>query len=296
MAADGDPNVQRRRLSTALRKAREDAHLTQREAAGALDWSLSKLIRIEAGAQGLSVTDLKALFDLYGMTDEQLVTTLKAAARGSRGQSWWSSYRDVVSPQFARYLGHESAASSFRIFHPLLVPGLLHTDAYAAALLGAHPEPERAHRIVELRMERQDRLFTRKDLQFAFVLDEEALHRWVGGARVMQQQLQHLLDMSERPNVSVQIVPFSAGAHPGLRGPFIFLRLDQTDEDLLFLESVSGDQLIRDDPEQIARYTAHFERLRELALPDEQGNALIKGLIDRFHDEEERSGDDLTAK
>jgi transcriptional regulator with XRE-family HTH domain len=296
MAADGDPNVQRRRLRTALRKAREDAHLTQREAAGTLDWSLSKLIRIEAGAQGLSVTDLKALFELYGVTDEELVTNLKAAARGSRGQSWWSSYRDIVSSQFAQYLGHENAASSFRIFHPLLVPGLLHTDAYAAELLGAHPEPERARRIVELRMERQDRLFTRKDLQFAFILDEEALHRWIGGPRVMQQQLQHLLDMSERPNVSAQIVPFSAGAHPGLRGPFIFLRLDQTEEDLLFLESVSGDQLIRDDPEQIAEYAAHFERLRELALPHEQGNALIKELINRFHNAEERSSNDRTAE
>lgn len=291
MAADGDPNVQRRKLKAALRTARESAHFTQREAARSLDWSLSKLIRIEAGAQGLSVTDLKALFDLYGVTDEQIITNLKEAARRSRGQSWWSSYRDIVSPQFAHYLGHESIASSFRIFHPLLVPGLLHTDAYAAAILGAHPEPERARRIVELRMERQNRLFRREDLDFAFVLDEEALHRWIGGPRVMQQQLQHLIDMTERPNVSLQIVPFSAGAHPGLRGPFIVLFLDETDEEVLFLESVSGDQLTRDDPDQIAKYAAHFERLRELALPDEQGNTLLKELIDRFRVAEQRTVD-----
>lgn len=284
MAAEGDPNVQRRKLRTALRKARENSHLTQREAAGSLDWSLSKVIRIEAGAQGLSVTDLKAMFELYGVTDEQLTTSLAAAARGSRGQSWWSGYRDIVSPQFAKYLGHENIATSFRIFHPLLIPGLLHTETYAAELLGAHPEPERARRIVELRMERQERLLTRKDLEFAFVVNEEALHRWIGGPRVMGQQLQHLLDMAGHANVFVHIVPFSVGAHPGLRGPIILLRLDETEEDLLFLESASGDLLTRDDPEQIAKYAAYFERLRELALPDEQGKTLLKELIDRFHD------------
>jgi|SRR5450755_3972105 transcriptional regulator with XRE-family HTH domain len=282
MIADYDPNVLRRKLATALRKARENAHFTQRDAAKTLDWSLSKLIRIEKGAQGLSVTDLKALFDLYEVTDEQLVTDLKAAARGSRGQSWWNGYRDIVSPQFAQYLGHESIASSFQIFHPLLVPGLLQTEAYAAEILGAHPEPERAHRVVELRMERQERLFARQDLKFAFIVNEEALHRWVGGPHVMRQQLQRLHEMAGQPNISLQITPFSAGAHPGLRGSFILLSFDETAEDLLFLESVSGDYLTKDDPEQIAKYSAHFETLRELALPEEQRNTLLSDLIGRF--------------
>lgn len=292
MAAVGDPSVQRRRLRTALRKAREEARLTQREAAAALEWSLSKLIRIEAGAQGLSVTDLKAMLDLYGVTAEDRVAALSAAARGSRGQPWWSSYRDIVSQQFARYLDHEANAASFRIFHPLLVPGLLHTEEYAAEILGVHPEPERAPRIQDLREERQDRLFARSDLEFAFILDEEALHRWIGGPLLMRRQLQHLRDMAERPDVSIQIVPFSAGAHPGLRGPFILLRLSETDDEVLFLESASGDQLIRDDPELIAKYATYFEKLRELALPHEQGEALLKDLIERLHLAGERAADD----
>jgi transcriptional regulator with XRE-family HTH domain len=291
MAVAGDFSVQRRKLSIVLRNAREAAHLTQREAARHLDWSLSKMIRIEAGAQGVSVSDLKAMLDLYHVTDRELIASLMVAARGSRGQSWWNEYRDIVSPLFAQYLGHEGAASSFQIFHPLLVPGLLHTSAYAAALLGAHPEPERAQRIVKLRGERQDRLFAQTELNFHFVLDEESLHRWVGGPGVMRHQVQHLLDISARPNVSVQIVPFSAGAHPGLRGPFILLRLGETGEDLLFLESISGDQLIRDDPDQIAKYMSHFATLGELALPDEQGEALLKELAARYQQAEEAVAD-----
>jgi transcriptional regulator with XRE-family HTH domain len=282
MIADYDPSVLRRKLATALRKARENAHFSQREAAEALDWSLSKLIRIEKGAQGLSVTDLKALFDLYQVADEQLITDLSAAARGSRGQSWWNGYRDIVSPHFAQYLGHESIASSLQHFHPLVVPGLLQTEAYAAAVLGAHPEPERTRRVVELRMERQERLFARRDLTCTFIVNEEVLHRWIGGPRVMRQQLQRLRDVAGQPNMSLQVVPFCAGAHPGMRGSFILLSLGETAEDLLFLESVSGDYLTRDDPEQIAKYAAHFETLRELALPDEQKNSLLSELIDRI--------------
>jgi transcriptional regulator with XRE-family HTH domain len=282
MAASDDPNVQRRRLKTALRKAREDARLTQRDAAKKLEWSPSKLIRIEAGAQGLSVTDLQAMFAVYELADAELLGTLKAAARASRGHPWWSEYRDLVSPNFAQYLGHEGAASSFRIFHPFLVPGLLQTEDYAAAVLGAHPEENRAAKIVELRMRRQDKLFQRPELEFEFVVNEEALHRWIGGASAMRRQLEHLREMSGHPNVSIFVLPYSSGAHPGLRGPFVLLGLDQPDGDLLFLESVNGDQLIRDDPEQVARYATRFEALRGTSLPEERGRARLAELIDDF--------------
>jgi transcriptional regulator with XRE-family HTH domain len=278
-----DPGVQRRRLRIALRKAREDARLTQREVAEKLDWSLSKIIRIEAGSQGLSVTDLKAMCDAYEVVDKELIATLTAVARGSRGPSWWTGYRDLVSPQFAQYLDHEDAASSFQVFNPLLVPGLLHTEDYAVALLSGHPdEGHRVNRIAELRMRRQDRVFQRPQTQFEFILDEEALHRWIGGAAAMRRQLEHLRDMSGRPNVSIDIVPYSGGAHAGLRGGFSLLHLDQADGDLVFLEGLGGDQLIRDDPEQLVRYAERFERLRDLALPPERGDALLEQLISGF--------------
>jgi transcriptional regulator with XRE-family HTH domain len=278
-----DPNVQRRKLRIALRRQREAADLTQRQAADGLDWSLSKLIRIEAGAQGVSVTDLKAMLALYGVTDSDTVASLVLAARGSRGQPWWHEYRDIVSPQFAQYLGHEGIASSFRIFSPLLVPGLLHTEEYAAALHGAFPDPGRARRIVEFRMERQERLLSNPDLGFEFILDEEALHRWIGGPAVMRRQLQHLLEVAESSKASLQILPFSAGAHPGLGGPFVLLHNDDAGEDMVFLESISGDQLIRDDPESIALYGSYFAQISQLSLAPKQGNDLLQELIDRLH-------------
>jgi transcriptional regulator with XRE-family HTH domain len=291
MTAAEDPNVQRRKLGVALRRSREAAQLTQREVAEALDWSLSKVIRIETGAHGTSMTDLRAMLDLFEVTDPDVVATLMAVARGSRGQPWWHEYRDIVSPQFARYMGYEGATTSFRIFHPLLVPGLLHTEGYATGLLGAHPETERAQRIVKLRMERQRRLLAQGGNKFTFILDEEALYRWIGGARVMRHQLERLLDVSSHPNASVRIVPFSAGAHPGLRGPFVILRLRETDDDVLFLESANGDQLIRDEPEVIARYSTYFERLGELALPAEQGKDLLKEQISHLYEADESAAD-----
>jgi hypothetical protein len=282
MTAAEDPSVQRRKLRIALRGQRETADLTQRQSAEALDWSLSKLIRIEAGAQGISVTDLKSMLALYGVNDRDTVAELVAAARASRGQSWWHPYRDIVSLQFAQYMGLEGTASSFRIFSPLLVPGLLHTEEYATALHGALPDPGRTRRIVEFRMERQERLFSKPDLRFEFILNEEALHRWIGGPSIMRRQLQHLLEVGESAQISIQIVPFTAGAHPGLGGPFVLTHSDDTGEDVLFLESTSGDQLIRDDPDTAALYGSHFSQLGELSLAPKQGNDLLEELIGRL--------------
>jgi len=282
MAASGDATVQRRRLSKALRSQRERASLTQHEAAGRLDWSLSKLIRIETGGQGLSVTDLKAMLELYQVTDAGVTSDLMVAARGSRGLSWWHQYRDIVSPQFAQYLGHEDIASSFRIFSPLLIPGLLHTEEYASALLDAFPEPERARRIVDLRLERQKRLLANPELDFKFIINQEALYRWIGGPDAMRRQLQRLLDVSRLSNVSIQIVPFTAGAHPGLGGPFVMINIAEANDSMVFLEGVGGDKLIKDDPGDIAKHDGYFKQLGYLSLPVGQATALLEALVDRL--------------
>lgn len=204
------------------------------------------------------------------------------AARTSRGQSWWHPYRDIVSRQFAQYLALEGIASSFRIFSPLLVPGLLHTQEYAAAIHGALPDADRARRIVEFRMKRQELLFSNPDLEFKFIVNEEALHRWIGGPSVMRRQLRHLLEFPDSAKATLQIVPFAAGAHPGLGGPFVLTHSDATSEDAVFLESVSGDQLTRDDPKNVALYKSSFGELDRLSLPLKQGNDLLKELIVRL--------------
>lgn len=278
-----DPSSQRRKLKADLRKARAAAGLTQREAAERLAWSESKLIRIENGAVGLSVTDLQAMLKLYGVTNKQAVAHLTVAARGSRGSSWWSRYRDVVSPQFALYLGQEASASTIRVFHPFLVPGLLHTDEYAYELLRVHCTDEEARHIVDMRLQRQQHLLAHADSpELIFVLGEEALYRWIGGPAVMQRQLKHLLDLGGQPGISVAVIPFNAGAHPGLLGPFILLSFDDPAEDLLFVEGLSGDLVSRADEEKVDRFTKHFDVMRDHALSADRARTLIERLIENF--------------
>jgi transcriptional regulator with XRE-family HTH domain len=278
-----DPSTQRRKLKAGLQKARAAAEMTQREAAERLAWSESKLIRIENGEVGLSVTDLRAMLQLYGVTDERAVASLSEAARGSRGSSWWSRYRDVVSPKFALYLGQEASASSIRVFHPFLIPGLLHTEEYAFELLRVHSSAEKARRIVQMRSERQDKLFSRPDSpETIFVVGEEALHRWMGGPAVMRRQLQYLLDISERQSVSVEVIPFWAGSHPGLLGGFILLGFRDSADSLLFVEGLSGELVSRDDQEKVSQFTGYLDDILGQATPAGQARALIGRLIENF--------------
>jgi len=280
--ADNDPNVQRRRLKTALREHREHAGLTQRDTAAALDWSPSKLIRIEAGTQGVSVTDMQAMLHLYGVTDQDTAERLKELAKASRGRPWWHEYRDIVSQQFATYLGHESSASALTAFHPFLLPGLLHTQEYAAAVLSVLRNPERTRRIVELRTKRQQQLFGDPATRIKFILNEEALYRWIGGRDTMRRQLQHIREIAGRPNVAVKIVPFSAGVHSGLCGSFTMVHIEELNEQLVFLESMNGDKLIRDSQADIELYDSHVAELNRCALASEEGDALLKKQSERL--------------
>jgi hypothetical protein len=214
--------------------------------------------------------------------------SLTEAARGSKGQSWWSQYRDVVSPPFAQYLGHEGSAKSIRIFHPFLIPGLLQTQEYAVELLRVHLGARQTKRVVELRMKRQDSLLSQVGHpDVAFILGEESLYRWIGGPAVMRRQLQSLLEINTRPGITVQIVPFIAGAHPGLIGSFVLLGLAGSAEEILFLEGANGDMVSRADQERILKFGEHFEVARGLALPDDQAVALIHRQIRRLNQEDD---------
>lgn len=291
MAIADDPAVARRRLKGEMRTARAKARLAREEAAAALDWSLSKMVRIETGDQGVSVTDLRAMLQLYEVTDEKTVQELAELARTSRGQTWWGGYRDVVTKQYGQLLGFESSASYIRVFHPLLVPGLLHTDDYAFELRRVRMSDERARKLTELLVMRQERLFDQpkspevdqpKSLEAGFVFGEEALNRLIGGPTVMRRQLRHLLEVIKRPAVSIQIMPFSAGAHVGLIGSFTLLGLQDSGEDLLFLEGAGGDIVNRDDQDMIDAFTTHFGTLSSQALPENETAALINRRIDEL--------------
>ncbi|MDQ0598270.1 transcriptional regulator with XRE-family HTH domain [Streptomyces canus] len=271
-----DPSLNRRKLRLALRQARERVGLTQREAAEQVEWSQSKLIRVETGTVSVSVSDLRALVTLYRITDPAEVHELEQAARGSKGASWWSKYHDVVTPQFAQYLGYESAATSLNTYHPIVIPGHLQTRAYAEALLAPRGlAPERAERVVDLRMERQERMFDSSGRPVTtFVLDEAAVRRQIGGREVLDGQLDQLLDFGTRDGITLRILPFDAGAHYSTLGSFVLLSFPD-DDDLLYLEHAAGSMTGGEDLELLARYQECFHTITELALGDTESRDLI---------------------
>jgi transcriptional regulator with XRE-family HTH domain len=277
------PAVQRRRLRTELRRARQQAGLTQDQVAEAMEWSLSKVIRIEAGTVGISANDLKALLGYYKIVDEDQVASLLALARAGRERPWQSVYRDVVSPRFLQFIEFEAAASISRNFEPLVVPGLLQTEEYSRAIsrqfAGDAPD-KRIDAQVEVRMRRQELLDWEDSPLLFFILDEAATRRLIGGKDVMRRQLRRLTEMAARPHVTIEVVPFSAGVHPGLQGSFVIHEFpDPADDDVLYLESPQGEVISRDDPDLILHYREVFEELRRLSLGPGGSVAFLDKLV-----------------
>ena len=282
--ADGSspsPIVQRRRLRAELRAARLKAKLTQEQVASALDWSLSKVIRIEAGSVGISTTDLKALLSVYGIDDQEHVDKLVALGKAARERGWWSNYRDVLSTELLHLIEYESAAAITRNFEPLLVPGLLQTEEYARAILPDHAPADSVESLVKIRMKRQELLDRPDGPLLFFILDEAVIRRLVGGKDAMHRQLVRLVELGRRPNVTIEVVPFSAGAHPGLRGPFVVLEFpDPEDDDVLYLENSGGDLISREEPDQVLPYREAFEQLREISLGPEGSAEYLREVAD----------------
>ncbi|MFD8573327.1 helix-turn-helix domain-containing protein [Streptomyces sp. NPDC059639] len=277
-----DPTLNRRKLRTALKVARDKRGLTQREAAEQLEWSLSKLIRIEAGAVSLSVTDLRAMLLAYGVDDADLVAELEEAARGSKGQAWWSEYNDVISQPFAQYLGYEGAANSIRGYHPSILPGHLQTADYMTAIFEAgQPDPKASQRI-DLRMARQERVLDEDGPKVEMVLDEAALRRQVGGPSTMRRQLSYLKDLAVSGRATLYALPFTAGAHDSMTTSFFLLGFPD-DDDVLYVEGPGGALTNRDDTELVARYQECFEDLREKALTEEATITMLDDLIENYH-------------
>jgi transcriptional regulator with XRE-family HTH domain len=216
MTLGSDPSVNRRLLRAELRRARERSGLTQRGAADAVEWSTSKLVRIEAGQQGTSVADVRALLDLYEVP-EATRDILIDAAKVSRARPWWHRYREIVTPEFGVYPGYERRATRIEAFHPYLVPELARTEEYANALLRATLPADRAAIVAAHWLARQTNLFERpKPPDLAFMLGEEVLGRWVGGREAMAGQLRRLAELAAAPGVTVAIIPLRVGVHPGL--------------------------------------------------------------------------------
>ncbi len=254
-----------------------------------MDWSPSKLIRIERGDVSVSTNDLKALLSHYGVKDKGKITGLLELARSARGASFYDQYADLLKQGFKEYLAYEASASVIRQYDPVLIPGLLQTEEYGRLVLEymAGLGPDDVDKLWTVRQHRQEVHDRDSPPEMHFVLDEAALRRQVGRGHVMRHQLERLKDFAAEPHVSIRITPFTSGAHPGMAGNFILLEFtDPNLDDLAHLESIDSLTIpharrrqARDDTELIARYLDRFEKLEGLALPLEESVDFLDVLI-----------------
>ena len=272
MTDSSSPLVPRRRIRGELRRARQEAGLTQESVASEMDWSLSKVIRIETGAVGISTNDLNALLRLYNITDPRRTRDLVSLARAARQQAWWSGYRDTVtvSPTFFQYIEYEASASIIRQYEPILIPGLLQTRNYAHAVISRYHRRFSASDVetgVELRMKRQQLLNQRTPPLLFMIMDEAAIRRLVGEKDLGVEQLMHIITLMSRPDVTVEIIPFSAGLHSGIAENFTILEFgNESDSDVVYFESARESLFSRDDAEEASIYRELFEGLRQVSL------------------------------
>nr|MDT0663687.1 helix-turn-helix transcriptional regulator [Micromonospora sp. DSM 115978] len=285
MATSGGPTVRRRRLGAELRRLRENAGVSVDQVCDLLRCSVSKVSRMENGRVPVRTRDVADLLKLYGVTDDERRDALLALARESRRHGWWHTYHDVVPAWFEIYIGLEEDASSISVYESQLVHGLLQTAEYARHIIrAADPGPgeEEIERKVSLRLDRQARLVSDNPPRLWVVLDEAVLRRTVGGPEVMGRQLEFLLKRSELPNVTIQVLPFAAGAHAGLGSTFAILGFpDSGDHDVVYIEEAAG-SLYLERPSEIRRYRSTLDHLLAAALRPDQSVEMIAHIVEEM--------------
>jgi transcriptional regulator with XRE-family HTH domain len=291
MSEDGS-TLARRQLGKYLRDGREECGLTLHQAAGLIQRSASTLQRIEKGTvANLREVDLEALCKIY-VFDANHTAAMKALATQGSEESWWCEYSDLIPAKFDYFVGLEASAECLTTYEPELVHGLLQTPAYSSVLIrSAYPDDgaEEHARRVQLRMRRQTRI-TRKyrPATLDVILRESVLCGVVGGPRVMATQLKYLAEMGSRPNVSVQILPFSAGIPLGVAvGPFIILEFGKNKQEqtleppVVYTESFTGDLYLA-KPSAVQRYHQAYEGLRHSAMDAVASRALLRQMAKEY--------------
>lgn len=282
MASNVNPTVRRRRLGQELRRLRELKGMTAEEVAERLLVSQSKISRLENGRRSISQRDVRDLCGVYEVEDHRVVDSLMQMAKDSRQQGWWHAFGDIP---YSVYIGLETDAASLRVYEPQVVPGLLQTPAYAEALIqGALPETPTTdvEKRVQVRLRRQERISADEPLRLWAVVDEAALRRVVGSPLVMREQLERLVEQSQLPHVTVQILPFDMGAHPGLNGQYAILEFpDAADSSVVYIEGVTSD-LYLEKPHDVQKYSVMYEHLRAQALNAEQSRQFIADMAKNY--------------
>jgi transcriptional regulator with XRE-family HTH domain len=273
----GGPTVQRLVLGGQLRKLREDRGITAEQAAESIRGSHSKISRMEHGRVGFKERDVADLLTLYGITDGEERAALLNLARQANTPGWWHAYSDILPNWLEPYVGLEAAASVIRTYQIQLVPGLLQTEGYARALIqqGSAGTEEQIARRIELRVSRQAVLRAPNPPQLWAVVDEGALRRPVGGRDVVRDQLQHLIQMADHPAVTLQILPFTAGPHSAMGGPFTILRFAEPDlHDVVYIEQLTSALYL----EKSAEVDSYLEVMEQLCLQAEPAGNTMKML------------------
>lgn len=263
---EGDsPTIARRRVRLALREARERAGLTQNQVAEEMEWSLSKVIRIENGDVSVSQNDLRPLLAYLGIKDKAVVADLLAAtriARTRRGQAWYQAaeFRDTLTDGMRKLIEYESEATEIRSYSIYYIPGHLQTPAYAEALMSRYEDElseELRTRRIEARNKRREVLQAR-DVKYLLMVDESVLRRTIGGPEVFAEQLRRLKQAAQEDGVRIRMVPFSQDAAVTNNASFDLLKLGQGE--VLYRETGLNDEMI-EDPETIAKHRARYDRV-----------------------------------
>jgi len=283
VASNVNPTVRRRRLGQELRRLRELKGMTAEEVAERLLVSQSKISRLENGRRSISQRDVRDLCGVYEVEDHRIVDSLMQMAKDSRQQGWWHSFGDIP---YSVYIGLETDAASLRVYDPQVVPGLLQTRQYAEALIaGALPETAATdvEKRVQVRLRRQERITAPENpLRLWTVMDEAAVRRVVGNRSLMRDQLEYLVEQSQLPHVTVQVIPFDMGAHPGLNGQYAILEFpDAADSSVVYIEGVTSD-LYLEKANDVQKYSVMYEHLRAQALNADQSRQFIADIAKEY--------------
>jgi transcriptional regulator with XRE-family HTH domain len=273
------PTVLRILLGTQLRRLRESRNITAQDAARAIRGSESKISRIELGRNAVRELDIADLLNLYGITDSAEREQLLSLASQANQPGWWHRYQDVLPAWFQTYLGLEESAESIRSFDTQFVPGLLQTEDYAAAIirLGQYSREE-TDRLVFLRTERQRR-FASGGLKLLAIIDEVALRRPAGCPSVMRRQLEYLLEIADRPALTIQVSPFLTGASYAAPGSFSILEFAADDlSDVVYVEQLTS-ALYLDKRADVDRYIEAMDRISASACTPEQSATFIATML-----------------
>ncbi|MGW3661009.1 helix-turn-helix domain-containing protein [Streptomyces sp. NPDC005151] len=277
-------SVYRRQLSAQLKELHDQSGKTLAEVGQVIEVNQGSLSRIMNGDRGTSPVLVKAMLDCYGVTDPAVREDILDLVRADQAQKqkWWRKYSAVINTtQYGGYLELEQSATTLRSYEPQLIPGLLQTPEYARQVITAMRvdlDAKQVDALVDVRMERQALLAREDAPKLWAIIDEAALRRISGAPAVLKGQIEHLLDLEPRTNITLQLLPFDAGFHPGLYGSFMLMGFPEPNPDVVWVENLTN-SVYFEGSEDVGRYTEVFDHLRATALGPPETRSRIKSMI-----------------